>query len=129
LRRSRAETIESSLKTLLSIRDLGIEVAIDDFGTGYSSLAYLGRLPINTVKIDRSFIVTMTENANNMSIVSTIITLAHSMGFKVVAEGVDSAEQLKFLRLLRCDQIQGYLFSKPLPAPDLAELLRQNRRI
>jgi diguanylate cyclase (GGDEF)-like protein/PAS domain S-box-containing protein len=121
--------IESSLKTLLSIRDLGIEVAIDDFGTGYSSLAYLGRLPINTVKIDRSFIVTMTENANNMSIVSTIITLAHSMGFKVVAEGVDSAEQLKFLRLLRCDQIQGYLFSKPLPAPDLAELLRQNRRI
>jgi diguanylate cyclase (GGDEF)-like protein/PAS domain S-box-containing protein len=121
--------IESSLKMLVSFRDMGIEIAIDDFGTGYSSLSYLGHMPITTIKIDRSFIVKMTDNANNASIVSTIITLAHSMGLKVVAEGVDSAEQLKFLRLLRCDQIQGYLFSKPLPADGLAELLRQDRRL
>jgi diguanylate cyclase (GGDEF)-like protein/PAS domain S-box-containing protein len=121
--------LDAGIEKLTKLRDLGIGIAIDDFGTGYSSLAYLSRLPINAVKIDRSFIITMADNADTMSIVSTIITLAHSMNLKVVAEGVDSAEQLKFLRLLRCDEIQGYLFSKPLPADEFAALLKSGKRL
>jgi EAL domain-containing protein (putative c-di-GMP-specific phosphodiesterase class I) len=121
--------VESSIRKLEEIRSLGMEISIDDFGTGYSSLSYLAKLPVNMVKIDRSFIVVMTESAEKMSIVSTIITLAHSMNLKVIAEGVDSPEQLKFLRLLRCDEIQGFLFSKPLPADELATLIREDRRL
>ncbi|HVT35616.1 MAG TPA: EAL domain-containing protein, partial [Nevskiaceae bacterium] len=108
---------------------MGIGIAIDDFGTGYSSLAYLSKLPVNAVKIDRSFIINMTDSADTMGIVSTIISMAHAMHLKVVAEGVDSHEQLKFLRLLRCDEIQGYLYSKALPEAEFAELLREGRML
>jgi EAL domain-containing protein (putative c-di-GMP-specific phosphodiesterase class I) len=106
-----------------------VPCAIDDFGTGYSSLAYLARLPISAVKVDRSFVLTMTDNADTMAIVSAIIALAHSMNLKVVAEGVDTAEQLKFLRLMRCDELQGFLFSRGVPSAEFVELVRSGRRL
>ncbi len=121
--------IEQHIEKLKAVRELGVSIAIDDFGTGYSSLAYLNRLPINAVKIDRSFIVQMADSADTMNIVSTIISLAHSMRLKVVAEGVDSQEQLKFLRLLRCDEMQGFLFSRGLPAEEFAQLLQEDRQL
>ena len=100
---------------LQSIRALGTTIAIDDFGTGYSSLSYLLRLPVDTLKIDRSFIVEMEGNANALGLVSTIISLAHLMGLKVVAEGVESERQRQLLRTLRCDQMQGFVLAKPMP--------------
>ncbi|MBL6750234.1 MAG: EAL domain-containing protein [Nevskia sp.] len=121
--------VEQHIHKLKIVRDMGLSISIDDFGTGYSSLAYLAKLPINAVKIDRSFIVGMTESTDTMNIVSTIISLAHSMNLKVIAEGVESQEQLRFLKLLQCDQIQGYLFAKPLPPGDFEQLLRDGGRL
>jgi PAS domain S-box-containing protein/diguanylate cyclase (GGDEF)-like protein len=117
--------IDEHAAKLDAVRDMGVSIAIDDFGTGYSSLSYLSRLPIDAVKIDRSFILRMSENADTMGVISTILSLAHSMKLKAIAEGVESEEQLRFLRLLRCDEGQGWLFSKALPAEAFAELLVQ----
>ncbi len=117
------EDVEANVRKLAELRDLGVNVAIDDFGTGYSSLAYLAKLPIRALKIDRSFIVAMPKEPNAMALVSTIINLAQSFQLKVVAEGVDSDEQLQLLRLLRCDEVQGYLFYKPMPEAELRPLL------
>ncbi len=119
------ENIEDNIEKLRAIRDLGINIAIDDFGTGYSSLGYLARLPVNALKIDRSFIITMDKGPDSMAIVSTVISLAHSLKLKVVAEGVDSEGQSRLLNLLKCDEIQGYLFSKPLPADILLRFLQE----
>jgi PAS domain S-box-containing protein/diguanylate cyclase (GGDEF)-like protein len=119
------EDTEANIKTLQQIRDMGVTIAIDDFGTGYSSLRYLASLPIDTLKIDRSFIITMMQDPNSMAIVSTIISLAHALGLSVVAEGVDSEDQSKHLRLMKCDEMQGYLFSKPVPADECAALLQE----
>ena len=94
---------------------MGVTVAIDDFGTGFSSLSYLAKLPVDTLKIDRSFVIDMTTGPQGLALVSTIINLAHSMNLKVVAEGVETEEQSQLLRLLRCDEMQGFLFSKPVP--------------
>jgi diguanylate cyclase (GGDEF)-like protein len=110
------ENPEAAAELLTEIRDLGARVAIDDFGTGYSSLSYLKRLPIDTVKLDRSFVKGATSHPNDAALVMAIITLAHNLGLKVIAEGVETDEQMNFLRLLRCDEAQGYLFSKPVPA-------------
>jgi diguanylate cyclase (GGDEF)-like protein/PAS domain S-box-containing protein len=121
------EDIQDNIEKLRAMKDMGVNVAIDDFGTGYSSLGYLARLPVNTLKIDRSFIVTMAQSANSMTIVSTIISLAHSLGLKVVAEGVDAEEQRKLLKLLKCDEMQGYLFSRPVPASEVETLLAARR--
>jgi EAL domain-containing protein (putative c-di-GMP-specific phosphodiesterase class I) len=118
------EDITGNIKKLRAVRDLGLGVAIDDFGTGYSSLAYLAKLPVSSLKIDRSFIITMLGDPNTMTLVSTIISLAHSLKLKVVAEGVDSQDQADVLRQLGCDEMQGYLYSKPLPAEQLLEMLR-----
>jgi len=118
------ESVEDSIAKLQKLRDAGIDIAVDDFGTGYSSLAYLSKLPIDALKIDRSFIIEMPNDPNAMTLVSTIITLANAYGLTVVAEGVDSEEQLKLLRLLRCEQVQGFLFHKPLPPELFEELLR-----
>jgi diguanylate cyclase (GGDEF)-like protein/PAS domain S-box-containing protein len=120
------EDIKASIEKLKAIRALGVRVAIDDFGTGYSSLGYLAQLPVESLKIDRSFIVKMEEDPNAMTLVSTIISLAHSLRLKVVAEGVETEEQAKFLRLLRCDQMQGYLFSKPVPEAELRRMLAES---
>jgi EAL domain-containing protein (putative c-di-GMP-specific phosphodiesterase class I) len=110
------EDVESTIEKLKRVQAIGIKIAIDDFGTGYSSLAYLAKLPVKTLKIDRSFVITMLKDIDTATLVQTVITLAHSLKLTVVAEGVDAEEQAKVLRLLRCDQTQGYLFSKPLPA-------------
>jgi EAL domain-containing protein (putative c-di-GMP-specific phosphodiesterase class I) len=121
------EDIEATIEKLKNARDLGMNIAIDDFGTGYSSLAYLAKLPVGFLKIDRSFIITMLKDVNTMTLVSTIISLAHSLKLKVVAEGVESEDQAHMLRLLRCDEMQGYLFSKPLPYEGLISLLNKSR--
>ena len=121
------EDVEENIRKLAAVRDLGVSIAVDDFGTGYSSLRYLAKLPIQTVKIDRSFIVTMLKDSNTMTLVSTIISLAHSLKLKVVAEGVDAEEQAVVLRALKCDQMQGYLISKPLPLAELQAFLGSAR--
>jgi diguanylate cyclase (GGDEF)-like protein/PAS domain S-box-containing protein len=119
------EDIQATIEKLKNARGLGVNIAIDDFGTGYSSLAYLAKLPVGSLKIDRSFIITMLSDPNTMTLVSTIISLAHSLELKVVAEGVDAEEQARALRLLRCDEMQGYLYSKPLPMKEMVALLRK----
>ncbi len=117
--------VRKNIPKLEAVRDMGFQIAIDDFGTGYSSLSYLSRLPVNALKIDSSFIVDMTEYPNNLAIVSSIITLAHSLQLEVIAEGVEQEKQAKLLRFLRCDQIQGNLYSPPLPSEQIISLLRQ----
>jgi len=117
------EDIRGSIEKLEALRMLGVEIAIDDFGTGYSSLAYLAKLPVQTLKIDRSFIITMLGDPSVMTLVSTIVSMAHSMRLKVVAEGVDSEDQVSALKKLGCDQLQGYLFSKPVSFDEMTVLL------
>jgi diguanylate cyclase (GGDEF)-like protein len=107
---------ESAVRTLTDLREMGVKIAIDDFGTGYSSLGYLKRLPIDLVKLDRSFINGATTDPDDAALVMAIITLSHNLRLQVIAEGVETEEHLRFLRLLRCDQGQGYLFGKPMPA-------------
>jgi EAL domain-containing protein (putative c-di-GMP-specific phosphodiesterase class I) len=110
------EDVMHSIVSLKAIRAMGVTIAIDDFGTGFSSLSYLSRLPVDTLKIDRSFVLDMTVSPEGLALVSTIITLAHALKLKVVAEGVETEEQLRLLRILNCNEIQGFLFSRPLPS-------------
>jgi EAL domain-containing protein (putative c-di-GMP-specific phosphodiesterase class I) len=117
------EDIPGNVEKLKALRALGVRFVIDDFGTGHSSLSYLAKLPVDTLKIDRSFIVTMLEDPGAMTLVQTIISLAHSLKLAAVAEGVETEEQARMLRLLRCDQMQGYLVSKPLPMAEMTALL------
>ena len=107
--------VKQVVASLQAIRNMGVSIAIDDFGTGFSSLSYLSKLPVDTLKIDRSFIVDMTIGPQGMALVSTIINLAHALRLKVVAEGVETEEQSRLLRLLGCDEMQGFLFSEALP--------------
>jgi diguanylate cyclase (GGDEF)-like protein len=115
--------LADNIEKLSRIRDLGVGIALDDFGTGFSSLAYLAKLPVQTIKIDRSFIEAMLNDPSTMTLVSTIISLAQSLKLKTVAEGVESEEQAKILRLLRCDQMQGYLVSKPMSFEAVSDYL------
>ena len=108
--------VKQSIASLQAIRALGVSIAIDDFGTGFSSLGYLAKLPVYTLKIDRSFVTDMTAAPEGLALVSTIINLAHSLELNVVAEGVETEEQSRLLRLLNCDEMQGFLFSEPVPA-------------
>ncbi len=117
------ENIDTAIDMLMQLRNLGVGLSIDDFGTGYSSLSYLHRFPIDTLKIDRSFVTQMTDNSENAEIVRTIVTLARSLDMAVVAEGVETADQLRQLGELGCDYGQGYLFSRPVGAGQAAELL------
>jgi len=117
------EDIEQNIAKLQAARDMGMKVAIDDFGTGYSSLSYLTRLPIDLLKIDRSFVLDMNLSPSGLAIVSSVISLAHSLQLGVIAEGVDDGEQAKLLKLLRCDQLQGYYCSVPLAREEAAKLL------
>lgn len=118
------DDIHRTMDKLKDVRQLGIDIAIDDFGTGYSSLAYLAKLPVQSLKIDRSFTITMLKEVASMTLVRTIIELAHALNLTVIAEGVDSDEQAKALKLLRCDEMQGYIFSKPLPLEQMTALLK-----
>ncbi|MFL1557388.1 MULTISPECIES: EAL domain-containing response regulator [unclassified Pseudomonas] len=117
------ENTHHTITSLQRLRAMGVKIAIDDFGTGYSSLAYLRRFPIDTLKIEIAFIREVTTNPQDAAITRTIIELAHSLDLRVVAEGVETQEQLAFLKAAGCDQIQGYLFSRPLPAATLERLL------
>jgi diguanylate cyclase (GGDEF)-like protein/PAS domain S-box-containing protein len=121
------EDIEGNIGKLRAIRDMGVDIAIDDFGTGYSSLGYVARLPVQCLKIDRSFIVTMLGDSDTMTLVRMIVSLAQSLRLKVVAEGVETEEQANALRLLGCDQAQGYLYSKPLTFTEMTALLGQGK--
>jgi len=122
------EDIEGNIGKLKALQEMGLNVAMDDFGTGYCSLSYLAKLPINSLKVDRSFIAPMAQGAEQMAIVSTIISLARALNLKVVAEGVETREQTNLLRLLRCDEVQGYLFARPEPVEQAAERMKKEGR-
>jgi EAL domain-containing protein (putative c-di-GMP-specific phosphodiesterase class I) len=109
------EAIESNISKMAALKEMGIDIAIDDFGTGYSSLSYLAQLPVDALKIDRSFVLTMMDRPESRTIISTIISLAHALRMRVIAEGVESMEQATLLRHLQCDEAQGFVFSKPAP--------------
>lgn len=123
------QDVVANIQKLRMIREMGVEVVIDDFGTGYSSLSYIAKLPIGALKIDQAFIMNMTSNSDDLSIVSTIISLAHSLNMRVVAEGVETGEQARLLRLLKCDEIQGFLFSPAVPAAQIEEFLRNDKAL
>ena len=123
------ENEDNAATTMQELRDFGIHHAIDDFGTGYSSLKFLKQLPINKIKIDRSFVKDITQNNDDSAIVTAIIAMAHSLKLKVVAEGVETVEQLEYLNNLGCNEIQGYLFSTPLPVDKLEELLSEEKTL
>ena len=123
------QDIEANIQKLRRIRDMNIEIAIDDFGTGYSSLSYIAKLPVNVLKIDRAFIINMSTNPDDFTIVSTIISLAHSLHLQVIAEGVETHEQASLLRALKCDEMQGYLFSPGVASDKVEELLRQKKSL
>ncbi len=119
---------ESAVIALEGLRSIGARIALDDFGTGYSSLAYLKRFPIDTIKVDRSFINDISVDPDDKKITRAIIAMAHGMRLKVVAEGVETVDQLAFLRSQRCDSVQGFLLYKPLPEQDIVAVLAENRR-
>jgi EAL domain-containing protein (putative c-di-GMP-specific phosphodiesterase class I) len=116
------DNIHTMVSKLQTLCEYGVLISIDDFGTGYSSLAYIARLPIHALKIDRSFTSEMTRDANSPTIVKSVISLAHSLNLKVVAEGVDTAEQFRMLAELRCDEVQRYYFGRPLAASDIVQV-------
>jgi len=115
--------------TLKEVRSLGLHVYIDDFGTGYSSLSYLKELPIDTLKIDRSFVKDLATDSSSMSMAMGIIAIANSLGLEVVAEGVETEEQLAILNDLGCGSAQGFLFSRPIKAACIETILLNGRRI
>jgi predicted signal transduction protein with EAL and GGDEF domain len=115
--------IEVAVQTLESIHNLGASIAIDNFGTGYSSLAYLRRFPVDVLKIDRSFVRDMVANADDAAITQAIINIGHTLGLRVVAEGVETADQLQHLRECRCDEIQDYFISRPQPVTEMTKYL------
>ena len=117
------ENNEQSLVTLRELREMGVQVAIDDFGTGYSSLSYLTRFQFDRLKIDRSFFIAMEHDRSSAAIVSAIIAMAHALGIRVTAEGVETEVQMERLRALQCDEVQGYWFSRPLTAKALETAL------
>ncbi|MGD8189684.1 sensor domain-containing protein [Brevibacillus ginsengisoli] len=120
---SMMENTEECIGTLMKLKQIGISISIDDFGTGYSSLSYLKRFPINALKIDQSFVREIMSDADDAAIVKTVINLAHNMNLKVIAEGVESQEAFEYLKKQRCDQLQGYYISKPLPSSEFEQLL------
>jgi EAL domain-containing protein (putative c-di-GMP-specific phosphodiesterase class I) len=120
--------VERALEVLCALKDMGVQLAIDDFGTGYSSLAQLKRFPIDTLKVDRSFIRELPADVEDKAIAEAIIAMGRTLNLTVVAEGVETREQQDFLRERACDQMQGFFFSKPVAAADFAELLRTHQR-
>jgi diguanylate cyclase (GGDEF)-like protein/PAS domain S-box-containing protein len=122
---SAMQSPETSIRTLYELKKLGVRISLDDFGTGHSSLSYLKRFPIDTLKIDQSFVRDITSDPDTAAIVTAIIAMAHSLRLKVIAEGVEFSEQAKFLKRYACDQMQGFLIKPPVPAEQFVELLSQ----
>lgn len=120
---------EHAAVVLHQLKEMGVGLAIDDFGTGYSSLSYLKRFPIDKLKIDRSFVRDITVDPSDAAIVNAVISLGHGLNLKVIAEGVETADQLAYLQQQACDGIQGYYFSRPLPAISFTQLLRRNKSL
>lgn len=119
------EEVDKNIKILEQLHDIGVKLSIDDFGTGYSSLSYLKRFPIDTLKIDQGFVRDITTDKDDAAIVTAIVAMAHSLNLNVIAEGVETEQHLAFLRGLKCNQAQGYLFSRPLPTLDFLRYLKQ----
>ena len=117
------QNVTMSLALLNKLKSLGLNISIDDFGTGYSSLTRLKQLPINTLKIDKSFIKDVTFHENDAAITRAIIAMGRHLNLKLIAEGVETTQQLTFLQSLQCDEMQGYLFSRPLPVDEFSQLL------
>jgi EAL domain-containing protein (putative c-di-GMP-specific phosphodiesterase class I) len=118
-----------AIRKLHELKAMGVQISVDDFGTGYSSLNYLKRFPIDTLKVDQSFVKDINSDPDNEAIVSAIITLAHALKLNVIAEGVETQEQLESLRMLNCDEVQGFLFSYPLSVVEFTELLAERLSI
>ena len=118
---------DDAARNLAALKELGVHLSLDDFGTGYSSLAQLKRFPFDCVKIDRSFIAGVDSNPEDAAIAGAIVAMAHSLHLRVVAEGVETRAQLDVMRALHCDEIQGYFFSRPVPAGDFEDMLRDGR--
>lgn len=123
------KNVDTTIATLKKLHEAGVQFSIDDFGTGYSSLSYLTRFPINGLKIDRSFLCNFTKNDDDAAIVSAIIALGYSLGLNVIAEGVETAEQLNSLRRMKCNAMQGYLFSHPVPAEEMTTMLQNGKSL
>lgn len=117
------QNLDDTILKMLSLKELGVSFAMDDFGTGYSSLTYLKRLPVDTLKIDQSFVQDATSDPNDAEIIRAIVAMAQSLNLNVIAEGVETPEQLAFLERVGCYNYQGYLFSEPLPGPQFENLL------
>ncbi len=117
---------EKAVAQMYALRELGVSLAIDDFGTGYSSLNYLKRFPINTLKIDRSFVKDMNSSQQNRNIVQLIIRIAHTLGLKIVAEGVETKDQAEMIKDFKAEDMQGYLYSRPVNAQEFEEMLRKS---
>lgn len=117
--------VAAAIRSTAQLKEVGVRLSLDDFGTGYSSLAYLSRFPINVVKIDQSFVRDITTNPANAAIVQAIIAMSHKLGKTVLAEGVETEEQMQFLRRNECDEMQGYYFSRPLTIEAVTQLLHQ----
>jgi EAL domain-containing protein (putative c-di-GMP-specific phosphodiesterase class I) len=115
--------LDSTVKSLRILKESGVGLSVDDFGTGYSSLSYLNRLPLDTLKIDRSFVENLHRNKDDAAICAAILAMAKQLGLKVVAEGVEVEEQLEFLKRHECGQMQGFLFSKAIPAREFRQLI------
>ena len=121
------QNAENTIRTLRELKNLGVRISMDDFGTGYSSLNYLKRFPIDTLKLDQSFVRDVTTDNRDAAIVSAVISLAHSLNLQVVAEGVETEEQLAFMSQQRCDRIEGFFFSSPMSTEELEPYLLERR--
>jgi EAL domain-containing protein (putative c-di-GMP-specific phosphodiesterase class I) len=123
------DNLQHSIDTLQALRDRDITLALDDFGTGYSSLSYLRRFPINTLKIDQSFVQNVLSDPGDAAITKTIIALAQNLQLNITAEGVETQEQFEYIKAQGCDEIQGYYFSRPILADHLADLLQNGANL
>jgi EAL domain-containing protein (putative c-di-GMP-specific phosphodiesterase class I) len=118
------QNAEQSLAIMRKLKEMGVRISIDDFGTGYSSLSYLKRFPIDTVKIDQNFVRDLAQSSNDAAIVTAVISMARALKLGVIAEGVETTEQLDFLKREQCETIQGFLYSRPVPAEEFGAALR-----
>jgi EAL domain-containing protein (putative c-di-GMP-specific phosphodiesterase class I) len=121
------ENVDDAIAKLKSIKEMGVHISVDDFGTGYTSINYLRQYPISVLKIDQTFIKGLPNNQNDIAITSAVINLGHNLGLEIVAEGVETIEQLQYLSEHDCDLIQGYFISRPLPANKIIQELTKQR--